>query len=133
MREVLSVAPQQAPRRATRRGLRPPLVHAAPFARATHLPTAPARTPRGLPHGLEGCVSTSLATAQALRASAADGCTADGLRAQCFAVAEALSQDSLRTTADLPNAAAVAMPYVMRAVNTCRGSCHHMPWNRRHG
>lgn len=56
-----------------------------------------------------------------MHAAAADGSSADGLRAHSFAVADALSRDTLRTTADLPNAEAVAKRVLMcRADALCR-------------
>jgi len=58
----------------------------------------------------------SVAPQQALHAAAqggGEGAAADARRVHSFAVADALCQDTLRATADLPNAEAVAKRVLM--------------------
>ena len=69
----------------------------------------------------------SVAPQQALHTAAADGSSIDGLRAHSFAVADALSQDTLRTTADFPNAEAIAKRVLMCRADALGRICSEPP------
>ena len=69
----------------------------------------------------------SVAPQQALHAAAEEGAAADARRAQSFAVADALCQDTLRATADLPNAEAVAKRVLMCRADALARICAEPP------
>ena len=69
----------------------------------------------------------SVAPQQALRIAAADGSALDGLRAASFDVADALSRDTLRATADLPNRELVAKRLLMCRADALGRICAEAP------